>query len=80
MLFWDPLLIPETSPNEWEEGLGDCCARGADLFESLSAEIIAAMILAGSLTRGCKYVSCNGSLWIISCLKQVSSGIQIGKS
>ena len=29
------------------DNVGDCCARGADLFESLAAEIIAAMILGG---------------------------------
>jgi H(+)-translocating pyrophosphatase len=31
------------------DNVGDCCARGADLFESLSAEILAAMILGGKL-------------------------------
>jgi len=33
------------------DNVGDCCARGADLFESLAAEIIAAMILGGSLVK-----------------------------
>jgi len=33
------------------DNVGDCCARGADLFESLSAEIIGAMILGGSLVE-----------------------------
>merc|ERR1719506_2437039 len=32
------------------DNVGDCCARGADLFESLAAEIIAAMILGATLT------------------------------
>eukprot|EP00927_Polykrikos_kofoidii_P082943 TRINITY_DN8377_c0_g1_i1.p1 TRINITY_DN8377_c0_g1~~TRINITY_DN8377_c0_g1_i1.p1 ORF type:complete len:887 (+),score=161.99 TRINITY_DN8377_c0_g1_i1:142-2661(+) len=33
------------------DNVGDCCARGADIFESLAAEIIAAMILGGSLAK-----------------------------
>merc|ERR1719502_2528543 len=36
------------------DNVGDCCARGADLFESLSAEIIAAMILGSTLSRNSK--------------------------
>lgn len=36
------------------DNVGDCCARGADLFESLSAEIIAAMILGGQLALNSK--------------------------
>merc|ERR1719247_994744 len=39
------------------DNVGDCAARGADLFESLSAEIIAAMILAGSLAQNCNGLS-----------------------
>jgi H(+)-translocating pyrophosphatase len=31
------------------DNVGDCAGRGADLFESISAEIIAAMILGGSI-------------------------------
>merc|ERR1740121_1487719 len=52
------LGIPEDDPRNPAvvadlvgDNVGDCCARGADLFESLSAEIIAAMILGGSLTE-----------------------------
>merc|ERR1719226_336517 len=51
------LNIPEDDPRNPAvvadlvgDNVGDCCARGADLFESLSAEIIAAMILGGKLT------------------------------
>ncbi|KAK3255526.1 hypothetical protein CYMTET_35294, partial [Cymbomonas tetramitiformis] len=33
------------------DNVGDCSARGADLFESIGAEIISAMILGGSLAR-----------------------------
>eukprot|EP00939_MAST-03C_sp_MAST-3C-sp1_P000966 g966.t1 len=36
------------------DNVGDCSARGADLFESIAAEIIAAMILGGSLSLSCK--------------------------
>jgi len=35
------------------DNVGDCSARGADLFESISAEIISAMILGGTLSAEC---------------------------
>jgi Na+/H+-translocating membrane pyrophosphatase len=31
------------------DNVGDCAGRGADLFESIAAEILGAMILAGQL-------------------------------
>lgn len=34
--------------------MGDCAARGADLFESIAAEIISAMILGGTMAKRCK--------------------------
>lgn len=34
--------------------MGDCAARGADLFESIAAEIISAMILGGTMAKKCK--------------------------
>lgn len=34
--------------------MGDCAARGADLFESIAAEIISAMILGGTMAHECK--------------------------
>jgi Na+/H+-translocating membrane pyrophosphatase len=34
--------------------VGDCAARGADLFESIAAEIISAMILGGTMAQRCK--------------------------
>jgi Na+/H+-translocating membrane pyrophosphatase len=34
--------------------VGDCAARGADLFESIAAEIISAMILGGTMAKKCK--------------------------
>merc|ERR1719482_1422865 len=53
------LNIPEDDPRNPAviadlvgDNVGDCCARGADLFESLSAEIIGAMILAGAIAEG----------------------------
>ena len=33
------------------DNVGDCAGRGADLFESISAEIIGAMLLGGSLAK-----------------------------
>ncbi|GBG60133.1 hypothetical protein CBR_g3376 [Chara braunii] len=36
------------------DNVGDCAARGADLFESVAAEIISAMILGGTMARKCK--------------------------
>lgn len=36
------------------DNVGDCAARGADLFESIAAEIISAMILGGTMARRCK--------------------------
>ncbi|EPS63058.1 hypothetical protein M569_11728, partial [Genlisea aurea] len=36
------------------DNVGDCAARGADLFESISAEIISAMILGGTMAQRCK--------------------------
>ena len=33
------------------DNVGDCAARGADLFESIAAEIISAMILGGLSSR-----------------------------
>ena len=35
------------------DNVGDCSARGADLFESIAAEIISTMILAGTLSTEC---------------------------
>ncbi|KAI4330061.1 hypothetical protein MLD38_028369 [Melastoma candidum] len=36
------------------DNVGDCAARGADLFESIAAEIISAMILGGTMAHHCK--------------------------
>ncbi|XP_062191125.1 pyrophosphate-energized membrane proton pump 3-like isoform X2 [Phragmites australis] len=36
------------------DNVGDCAARGADLFESIAAEIISAMILGGTMAKRCK--------------------------
>merc|ERR1711981_20323 len=44
------------------DNVGDCCARGADLFESLAAEIIAAMILGGNLARHCQALDADSEL------------------
>ncbi|CAN1299019.1 Pyrophosphate-energized membrane proton pump 2 [Linum perenne] len=39
------------------DNVGDCAARGADLFESIAAEIISAMILGGTMAKNCKLES-----------------------
>ena len=36
------------------DNVGDCAARGADLFESIAAEVISAMILGGTMAKRCK--------------------------
>merc|ERR1719399_2558402 len=41
---------PATIADLVGDNVGDCAGRGADLFESIAAEIIAAMILGGSLS------------------------------
>lgn len=43
------------------DNVGDCAARGADLFESIAAEIIAAMILGGTMAKKaclCSWTCC----------------------
>uniref|UniRef100_A0A8R7TXP8 H(+)-exporting diphosphatase n=1 Tax=Triticum urartu TaxID=4572 RepID=A0A8R7TXP8_TRIUA len=36
------------------DNVGDCAARGADLFESIAAEIIGAVILGATMAQRCK--------------------------
>ena len=33
------------------DNVGDCAARGADLFESIAAEVISAMILGSTMAK-----------------------------
>lgn len=42
------------------DNVGDCAARGADLFESIAAEIISAMILGGSMAKRCRLEDASG--------------------
>ncbi|CAN1139468.1 Pyrophosphate-energized membrane proton pump 3 [Linum perenne] len=42
------------------DNVGDCAARGADLFESIAAEIISAMILGGTMAKNCKLENPSG--------------------
>ncbi|CAK9259218.1 unnamed protein product [Sphagnum jensenii] len=42
------------------DNVGDCAARGADLFESIAAEVISAMILGGSMAKRCKLEDASG--------------------
>jgi len=42
------------------DNVGDCAARGADLFESIAAEIISAMILGATLLQKAKIESSSG--------------------
>ncbi len=44
------------------DNVGDCSARGADLFESIAAEVISAMILGSSLVKEAQMTSYNGFL------------------
>jgi hypothetical protein len=50
-----PLFVAEACTlGQVGDNVGDCAARGADLFESIAAEIISAMILGGSMAKRCK--------------------------
>jgi H(+)-translocating pyrophosphatase len=42
------------------DNVGDCAARGADLFESIAAEVISAMILGGTMAKQAKLESASG--------------------
>merc|ERR1719356_711047 len=42
---------PATIADLVGDNVGDCAGRGADLFESIAAEIIAAMILGGTMAK-----------------------------
>lgn len=52
------------------DNVGDCAARGADLFESIAAEIISAMILGGTMAQRCKiegkWSSFTNRMWLFS--------------
>ena len=37
------------------DNVGDCAARGADLFESIAAEVISAMILGGTMAKKVRF-------------------------
>ncbi|GKF23446.1 pyrophosphate-energized membrane proton pump 3, partial [Tanacetum coccineum] len=36
------------------DNVGDCAARGADLFERIAVEIISDMVLGGTMAHRCK--------------------------
>lgn len=42
------------------DNVGDCAARGADLFESIAAEVISAMILGGTMAKQANLPSAAG--------------------
>ena len=42
------------------DNVGDCAARGADLFESIAAEVISAMILGGTMAKQANLPSASG--------------------
>ncbi|KAJ7535752.1 hypothetical protein O6H91_12G044700 [Diphasiastrum complanatum] len=42
------------------DNVGDCAARGADLFESIAAEVISAMILGGTMAKKCRMEDASG--------------------
>ena len=53
------------------DNVGDCAARGADLFESIAAEIISAMILGGTMAQRCKI---EGKCWFLcNCFYGIST-------
>ena len=45
------------------DNVGDCAARGADLFESVAAEVISAMILGGTMARKARAAPSRARLW-----------------
>ena len=64
------------------DNVGDCAARGADLFESIAAEIISAMILGASMAKKANLTSSEtiGFMMfplVVHCMDLVVSGIGI---
>ncbi|PPD83026.1 hypothetical protein GOBAR_DD20014 [Gossypium barbadense] len=55
------------------DNVGDCAARGADLFESIAAEIISAMILGGTMAQRSNIVKRNKLKYASSMYTEVSS-------
>ncbi|MBA0868875.1 hypothetical protein Goshw_020041, partial [Gossypium schwendimanii] len=51
------------------DNVGDCAARGADLFESIAAEIISAMILGGTMAQRCKIEGEFNVIWLLPNVK-----------
>ena len=63
------------------DNVGDCSARGADLFESIAAEVISAMILAATMAKSYRIEDATGFImffcssftpWIASSARAVS--------
>merc|ERR1719379_2971649 len=62
------------------DNVGDCAGRGADLFESIAGEIIAAMILGGGLSQKLPEDCASGYVMFplaIHALDIIASGIGI---
>lgn len=62
------------------DNVGDCSARGADLFESIAAEVISAMILGGGMAKQAKLESASGFILfplVVHTLDLVVSGLGI---
>lgn len=62
------------------DNVGDCAARGADLFESIAAEIIAAMILGGTMAKKAGITDPSGFIMfplVIHCLDLIVSAAGI---
>lgn len=69
LFFFSSPVLPAASYWFWfdfkvGDNVGDCAARGADLFESIAAEIISAMILGGTMAQRCKI---EGKCLVTSC-------------
>ncbi len=49
------------------DNVGDCAARGADLFESIAAEVISAMILGGTMAKKVPLLFCTPTSLLHPC-------------
>ena len=66
------------------DNVGDCSARGADLFESIAAEVISAMILGGTMAKKAQLRDANGFIMFplvvhaLDCLVSAAGIMSVG--